>query len=53
MVLGFLTKDLQSKIEVGKLYRVYDENEKFIGLGKADIKGLKLKNYLLFRGIVW
>ena len=37
----------KSKIEVGKLYRVYDENEKFIGLGKADIKGFKIEKLLI------
>ncbi|VYT73447.1 tRNA pseudouridine(55) synthase TruB [Clostridium tertium] len=39
-----LTKD---KIEIGRLYRVYDENSKFIGLGKADQKGFKIEKLLI------
>ncbi|ASW42913.1 tRNA pseudouridine(55) synthase TruB [Clostridium isatidis] len=36
-----------TKVEIGKLYRVYDENEKFIGLGKGDIKGFKIEKLLI------
>lgn len=39
-----LTKD---KIEIGRLYRVYDENSKFIGLGKGDQKGFKIEKLLI------
>ncbi|MBU5455789.1 tRNA pseudouridine(55) synthase TruB [Caproiciproducens sp. MSJ-32] len=37
----------KSKVEIGKLYRVYDENKKFIGLGKADGKGFKIEKLLI------
>ena len=36
-----------SKIVENKLYRVYDENELFLGLGKADQNGFKLEKLLL------
>jgi tRNA pseudouridine55 synthase len=39
-----LTND---KIEFGKLYRVYDESETFIGLGKGDNKGFKIEKLLI------
>lgn len=35
------------KIEEDKLYRVYDEENNFIGLGKRDKRGLKIEKLLL------
>lgn len=35
------------KIEENKLYRVYDDENNFIGLGKRDKKGLKIEKLLL------
>lgn len=37
------TKD---NVELGKLYRVYDESGKFIGLGKSDHQGFKIEKLL-------
>ncbi|MGG7175982.1 tRNA pseudouridine(55) synthase TruB [Clostridium paraputrificum] len=34
-------------IELGKLYRVYDNQDLFIGLGKSDNKGFKIEKLLL------
>lgn len=39
-----LTKE---KVEIGKLYRVYDENNNFIGLGKSDHQGFKIEKLLI------
>ncbi|GAA0754208.1 tRNA pseudouridine(55) synthase TruB [Clostridium sartagoforme] len=39
-----LTKE---KAEIGKLYRVYDENNNFIGLGKSDHQGFKIEKLLI------
>ena len=33
-------------LELDKLYRVYDENSDFIGLGKKDIQGFKIEKLL-------
>ena len=38
------TKD---KIEVEKLYRVYDENGQFIGLGRSNHQGFKIEKLLI------
>lgn len=35
-----------TKIVENKLYRVYDESSKFLGLGKADLEGFKLEKLL-------
>ncbi|WP_291647496.1 tRNA pseudouridine(55) synthase TruB [Clostridium sp.] len=39
-----LTKE---NIEIGKLYRVYDESGIFIGLGKSDHQGFKIEKLLI------
>ena len=39
-----LTKE---NIEVGKLYRVYDDSGIFIGLGKSDHQGFKIEKLLI------
>lgn len=39
-----LTKE---NIEIGKLYRVYDESGKFIGLGRGDHQGFKIEKLLI------
>lgn len=36
-----------NKVEIGKLYRVYDEDSRFIGLGKGDNKGFKIEKLLI------
>ncbi len=38
------TKD---NVELGKLYRVYDESGNFIGLGKSDHQGFKIEKLLI------
>jgi tRNA pseudouridine55 synthase len=38
------TKD---NVELGKLYRVYDESGSFIGLGKSDHQGFKIEKLLI------
>lgn len=38
---------LQTKAEPNKLYRVYDENNVFIGLGKKDDNGFKIEKLLV------
>ena len=38
---------LKSKAVLGKLYRVYDENNSFIGLGKLDQNGFKIEKLLI------
>lgn len=35
------------KLEMDKLYRVYDEEGNFLGIGQRDIKGFKLKKLLV------
>lgn len=35
------------KVEINKLYRVYDEDGLFIGLGKMDDKGFKIEKLLI------
>lgn len=37
----------KEKVEVEKLYRVYDEDGKFIGLGKSNHHGFKLEKLLI------
>lgn len=37
----------KEKIEVEKLYRVYDEDGKFIGLGKSNHQGFKIEKLLI------
>lgn len=37
----------KEKIEVEKLYRVYDEDGKFIGLGKSNHQGFKIEKLLV------
>ena len=37
----------KSLVEEGKLYRVYDKNKKFIGLGKRDPNGFKIEKLLI------
>lgn len=36
-----------TKAQLGVLYRVYDEDDNFIGLGKKDEKGFKLEKLLV------
>ena len=38
---------LKSKPSLGVLYRVYDENNKFLGLGKLDEHGFKIEKLLI------
>ncbi|SFU44266.1 tRNA pseudouridine55 synthase [Clostridium sp. DSM 8431] len=38
---------LKDKAEKGKLYRVYDEEDSFIGLGKLDGNGFKIEKLLI------
>ncbi|MGG7143813.1 tRNA pseudouridine(55) synthase TruB [Clostridium nigeriense] len=37
----------KEKVEMGKLYRVYDEDGKFIGLGKSNHQGFKIEKLLI------
>jgi len=37
----------KEKVEVEKLYRVYDEDGKFIGLGKSNHQGFKIEKLLI------
>ncbi|WP_195263599.1 MULTISPECIES: tRNA pseudouridine(55) synthase TruB [unclassified Clostridium] len=37
----------KENIEIGKLYRVYDESGMFIGLGKSDHQGFKIEKLLI------
>lgn len=37
----------RDKVEINKLYRVYDEDGLFIGLGKMDNKGFKIEKLLI------
>lgn len=37
----------KEKVEINKLYRVYDEDGLFIGLGKMDNKGFKIEKLLI------
>ena len=37
----------KEKIEVEKLYRIYDEDGKFIGLGKSNHQGFKIEKLLI------
>ena len=39
-------------IEDGKLYRVYDEENKFIGLGSKDKNGFKIEKLLIWLGAI-
>ena len=40
-------RSLKSKPSLGVLYRVYDENDLFIGLGKLDEHGFKIEKLLI------
>ena len=35
------------KIDNNILYRVYDENDKFLGLGKRELNGFKIEKLLI------
>lgn len=46
----FDSRVTKEKIEIDTLYRVYDEDDQFIGLGKKDDKGLKIEKLLVWLG---
>lgn len=43
----FDTRAIKGPVEINKLYRIYDEENNFIGLGKKDNEGLKIEKLLI------